>query len=116
MRKNLITIGIVFVLNGCSTQVIDPAQPHIKVNMSTQTIDNVLFYPSPLQDQAPQFDQIVSSDYLPAFRLGMKQHNTEIAAIVNNTASATFDNTISAMETSGEQLNRVSRAFLIYQR
>nr|WP_254304037.1 M3 family metallopeptidase [Shewanella sp. VB17] len=79
--------------------------------MSTQTIDNVLFYPSPLQDQAPQFDQIVSSDYLPAFRLGMKQHNTEIAAIVNNTASATFDNTISAMETSGEQLNRVSRAF-----
>ncbi|MPY21711.1 M3 family metallopeptidase [Shewanella psychropiezotolerans] len=114
MRKNLITIAMsmVFVLGGCSTQSDDTPQTQAKANMITQqNADKVLLHPSPLQDQAPQFDKIVSDDYLPAFRLGMTQHETDISKIINNPASASFDNTISAMETSGALLSRVSRMF-----
>ena len=114
MRKNLITIamGMVFVLGGCSAQSGDTPQTQAKANMVTQqNADNVLLHPSPLQDQAPQFDKIVSADYLPAFRLGMAQHDTDITKIINNPAPASFDNTISAMETSGALLSRVSRMF-----
>ncbi|MCJ8304035.1 M3 family metallopeptidase [Shewanella sp.] len=114
MRKNLITIamGMVFVLGGCSAQSGDTPQTQAKANMVTQqNADNVLLHPSPLQDQAPQFDKIVSADYLPAFSLGMAQHDTDITKIINNPAPASFDNTISAMETSGALLSRVSRMF-----
>ncbi|MBE7215789.1 M3 family metallopeptidase [Shewanella benthica] len=114
MRKNLITIamGMVFVLGGCSAQSGDTPQTQAKANMVTQqNADNVLLHPSPLQDQAPQFDKIVSGDYLPAFRLGMAQGDADITKIINNPAPASFDNTISAMETSGALLSRVSRMF-----
>ncbi|WP_040572162.1 M3 family metallopeptidase [Shewanella benthica] len=114
MRKNLITIamGMVFVLGGCSAQSGDTPQTQAKANMVTQqNADKVLLHLSPLQDQAPQFDKIVSADYLPAFSLGMAQHDTDITKIINNPAPASFDNTISAMETSGALLSRVSRMF-----
>ncbi len=105
-------MGMVFVLGGCSAQSGDTPQTQAKANMVTQqNADNVLLHPSPLQDQAPQFDKIVSADYLPAFRLGMAQHDTDITKIINNPAPASFDNTISAMETSGALLSRVSRMF-----
>ncbi|EDP99086.1 peptidyl-dipeptidase Dcp [Shewanella benthica KT99] len=105
-------MGMVFVLGGCSAQSGDTPQTQAKANMVTQqNADKVLLHLSPLQDQAPQFDKIVSADYLPAFSLGMAQHDTDITKIINNPAPASFDNTISAMETSGALLSRVSRMF-----
>lgn len=59
----------------------------------------------------PPFDQIDSSDYMPAFIEGIKQHDTEIAAIVNNSAEPTFDNTILPFDKSGKLLTRVSKVF-----
>ena len=61
--------------------------------------------------QAPPFDIIKNSDYLPAFKEGMRQQSTEIDAIANNKSSATFDNTIVAIEKSGRMLDRVSMTF-----
>ena len=111
MRKNLITLTITmaFVLGGCSAPANDMAEP--KAGMGNSSINNVLLYPSPLQDHAPQFDKIHSTDYLPAFREGMKRHDEELASIINNPSAANFDNTISAMESSGAALNHVSRVF-----
>lgn len=103
---------MVFVLGGCSAQSGDTPQTQIKADMTTQqNADNVLLHPSPLQDQAPQFDKITTADYLPAFRLGMAQDDKDITKIINNPAPASFDNTVAAMETSGTLLNRVSRMF-----
>ena len=109
MRKNLITLTITmaFVLGGCSSSSNDMSTA--KVGMSSSS--NVLLYPSPLQDHAPQFDKIKSTDYLPAFREGMRHHDEEIASIINNPSAADFENTISAMESSGAALNHVSRVF-----
>jgi peptidyl-dipeptidase Dcp len=66
---------------------------------------------STLPYQAPPFDRIKDSDYQPAFEEGMRQQIAEIEAIANNSAPATFENTIAAMEKSGRLLDRVSLAF-----
>ncbi|SHM95120.1 peptidyl-dipeptidase Dcp [Duganella sacchari] len=59
----------------------------------------------------PAFDKIKNEDYAPAFEEGMRQNAAEIEAIANNKKPATFDNTIVAMEKSGQLLNRVSTVF-----
>ncbi|MBV8657830.1 MAG: M3 family metallopeptidase [Burkholderiales bacterium] len=59
----------------------------------------------------PPFDQIKDEDYKPAFEEGMRQQMVEIEAIANNPKPATFDNTIIALEKSGQLLNRVSSIF-----
>jgi peptidyl-dipeptidase Dcp len=59
----------------------------------------------------PPFDQIKPHHYLPAFRLGMEQQLKEVDALVNNPDEPTFDNTILALDRSGELLNRVSHVF-----
>ena len=66
---------------------------------------------STLPFQAPAFDKIKDSDYLPAFEEGMRQHLAEIKQITDNTQPATFDNTLLPMEKSGAILDRVSRVF-----
>ena len=65
--------------------------------------------PSPLQYQAPQFDKIKDADYLPAFDEGMKIQLAEMKAIADNPEPPTFENTIVAMERSGELLTRVAK-------
>lgn len=49
---------------------------------------------SSLPFQAPAFDKIKDSDYLPAFEEGMRQQLAEIKQITDNTQPATFDNTL----------------------
>ena len=74
---------------------------------------NPFFAPSPLYLQAPPFDKITDADYAPAFEEGMRQQKAEVRAIADNPESPTFDNTIVALERSGQLLSRVRRAFNI---
>ena len=67
--------------------------------------------PSTLSFGYPAFDKIKNEDYAPAFEEGMRQNAVEIEAIANNKAAPTFDNTIVAMEKSGQLLSRVSSVF-----
>ena len=57
------------------------------------------------------FDEIKIEHFEPAFLEGMKRHNAEIDAIVNNSQEPTFENTIVALEASGSFLERVRRHF-----
>ena len=59
----------------------------------------------------PAFDKIKLEHYRPAFDEGIKLHKQEIAAIIENEAAATFENTIEAMERSGDMLDRVASVF-----
>ncbi|HEY1637583.1 MAG TPA: hypothetical protein VGF62_03590, partial [Rhizomicrobium sp.] len=72
---------------------------------------NPFAQPSPLPFQAPQFDKIKDSDYEPALEEGMKQQLAEIDKIANNSAPPTFENTIVAMEKSGQMLARAAQTF-----
>lgn len=55
----------------------------------------------------PPFDRITTADYMPALEEGLKIYRGEIDAIANQKATPTFDNTILAMEKSGEMTTRV---------
>lgn len=59
----------------------------------------------------PPFDQIKDEHFIPAFKKGMETEIKEIDAIANNTEAPTFENTLVAMEKTGEMLNKVSRVF-----
>ncbi|WP_138429303.1 M3 family metallopeptidase [Fodinibius saliphilus] len=73
--------------------------------------DNPLFSPSTLPYEAPDFDAIKVKHYRPAFEAGMEQELKEMEEIANNPEAPTFDNTIVAMEKSGELLNRTRSVF-----
>lgn len=59
----------------------------------------------------PPFEKIKYEHYLPALEEGIKQHNKEIEAIANATQPANFENTILALDNSGEIYNRVCAVF-----
>jgi len=67
--------------------------------------------PSTLQYGYPAFDQIRNEHFAPAYAEAMRQQASEVAAIANNKAAPTFDNTIVAMERSGELMRRVAPVF-----
>jgi peptidyl-dipeptidase Dcp len=66
---------------------------------------------SKLQYEAPEFNKIKNEHFKPAFNYGLKQHEAEIIKIANNPAAPTFENTIVALEKSGEVLRRAQIVF-----
>ena len=57
------------------------------------------------------FSKIKNNDFLPAFKEAIKNAKQEIDEITNNTEAPTFENTIVALDFSGEQLDRISSIF-----
>ena len=82
-----------------------------KTKEKIDEIQNPLVQKSTLQYQAPHFDIIKDEDFVPAFKEGLKIHDSEIDAITNNTATPTFENTVLAIELSGEVLGRATNVF-----
>ncbi|MYM93882.1 dipeptidyl carboxypeptidase II [Rugamonas sp. FT81W] len=72
---------------------------------------NPLATASTLPFHYPAFDKIKDEHFQPAFVEGMRIQLKEIEAIANNKKPATFENTIVAMEKSGELLTRVQTTF-----
>ena len=59
----------------------------------------------------PPFDQIKYEHYLPAVEKGIAEQNAEIEAIIANPATPDFENTILALDNSGQLLNKVAYVF-----
>ncbi len=59
----------------------------------------------------PPFDRIKVSDYEPAFKAAMKEHNEEIEAITGDKADPGFENVILAFDRSGDRLRQISLIF-----
>lgn len=72
---------------------------------------NPLLAPSPLPFGYPAFDRVRDEHYAPAFTQGMAEHLREVEAIAANPAEPTFENTLVALERSGQLLGRVQRLF-----
>ncbi len=66
---------------------------------------------STLEYELPPFALIKEEHYLPAFYEGCKQQLAEVQEILNTPGDATFENTIVALEKSGQMLQRVLRVF-----
>ncbi|MCF8225621.1 MAG: M3 family metallopeptidase [Bacteroidales bacterium] len=61
--------------------------------------------------EVPPFHLIEYDHYLPAFNKAMELQNREIDDIVSNSEEPTFENTIAALDYSGNKLNQVSSIF-----
>jgi len=121
MLKNL-TIGFVGaaslallstsgLADSAASTAAAPAAASAPAPAAPFTQDNPFAKPSPLFMQAPQFDKIKDSDYQPAIEEGIRQQRAEVDAIANNPDKPTFENTIAALEKSGQLLARVNLVF-----
>jgi len=57
------------------------------------------------------FTQIKLADYLPAITKGIEITRSEVDAIVKNTEEPSFENTVEALEFSGDTLDRITTIF-----
>ncbi|MBQ2778854.1 MAG: M3 family metallopeptidase [Bacteroidaceae bacterium] len=60
---------------------------------------------------APEFHLYQTADYLEAFKTGIEEKRADIKRIIENSEAPTFENTIDALELSGESLEKVSSIF-----
>lgn len=111
MKKIKTTILITGLALGAGQVMIHAQQKKTTVAKQKTMADNPFFHKSSLQYQAPEFDKIKDEHFKPAFDFGLKQHTQEIEKIANNPEKPTFENTIVAMEKSGEVLNRATIVF-----
>ena len=94
----------------CTTMKTNDIKQEIPVPDSSLS-SNPFMKKSNLQYEAPEFDKIKNEHFKPAFEFGLKQHDAEILKIANNSEKATFENTIVALEKSGEVLKRAVTVF-----
>ncbi len=100
-----------YLLSACLLFFITTSAESPIKNSSGTARKNPLLTPSKLLFQAPPFDKIKDGDYKLAFEEGMKRQLVEIEKIANNPARPTFENTLVALEKSGQTLTRVSLIF-----
>lgn len=96
MKKIIMAACAATMLMGCANQEVE-TNPFLSE------------YDTPFG--VPPFEQIKPEHYKPAFEQGMKEQIAEIEAIVNNPEAPTFENTIVALDQSGQLLNKVSYVF-----
>ena len=100
---------LVLIMSGAITA----ANSHATAQSTADTFGprNPFYAKSTLPFEAPPFDKIKDNDYQPAIDAGMAEQLKEVEAIANNPAPPTFENTLVALEKSGQLLNRVIRVF-----
>jgi len=106
--KLVLAAAACFAVIACSEKPAPEADGDVAETMSST---NMLLEEWDTPFGVPPLDQIASEDYLPAIRAGMEEQNREIDAIISNADAATFENTIEALEFSGELLSRANRIF-----
>src|SRR5579885_2976885 len=97
--------------DGAASTAAAPTAASAPAPVPAMAADNPFAKPSTLFLHAPAFDKIKDSDYQPAIEEGIRQQRAEVDAIINNPAKPTFENTIAALEKSGQLLNRVTLVF-----
>ena len=102
MKKNhLLTTALVLALVSCD-------------DSKKQTIpmeENPLLVESKLEYFAPDFSKIKDEHFRPALLKGMELQVERVEKIANSTEAPTFENTIIALEQSGQELSRARRVF-----
>ena len=79
--------------------------------LSVTPVDNPLLTDYNTPYDVPPFDKIENRHFIPAYEQAMQEHNSEIDAIAGNTEAPTYENTIAALDYSGNRLEEVSLIF-----
>lgn len=102
MKRMFMAAGLAVMLGACGSS---------EKKTVTAATGNPLLTEFTTPFGVPPFDKIKMEDYKPAFIQGMEEQTREIEAIVNQRSLPDFDNTIAALDQSGELLRRVSALF-----
>lgn len=102
-----LALGIAAPLYAADKAAPAAAAPAAKADMT----NNPFAKPSTLPFQYPAFDKIKNEHFVPAMEAGMTAQQAEVDAIANAKDAPTFDNTIVALEKSGQLLNRATTVF-----
>ncbi|MCH2447248.1 MAG: M3 family metallopeptidase [Candidatus Marinimicrobia bacterium] len=103
---------VMMILSGCATSGENAFSPKPRqLSKIEATGTNPFYQESTLYFKYPPFDKIKNAHYAPAFGKGMAEQLVEIEAIADQDDAPTFENTIVAMEKSGQLLNRVATVF-----
>ncbi|MGB7028022.1 MAG: M3 family metallopeptidase [Candidatus Acidiferrum sp.] len=92
-----IVLGIIYTAATVADEEFGPSNP--------------FYAASTLPFHAPPFDKIKDQDYQPAIEAGMTEELSEVQKIADNPAPPTFENTVVAMEKTGQLLQRALASF-----
>jgi peptidyl-dipeptidase Dcp len=73
--------------------------------------ENPFAHPSTLPYRLPPFDRVQNAHYRPAFEQGMREQRAEVQQIIQDPGAPDFQNTLVALERSGQMLSRVAAVF-----
>ncbi|PVW16555.1 M3 family metallopeptidase [Marixanthomonas spongiae] len=109
MKKITSLLLLALTVTACNNSTKNPEKNDAE--MKTDSIENPFFTVSSLPYQAPDFSKIKDGDYRPALQKGIEAKKQAIEAIATNPDAPTFENTVVALEKSGELLNRTRQVF-----
>jgi peptidyl-dipeptidase Dcp len=110
--KNITSVMLISTLSlniACTS--MKNTEPQQETIVDATLANNPFMTKSTLQYQAPEFDKIKDEHFKPAFDYGLKQNISEIEKIADNAEAPTFENTVLALEKSGEVLKRAQIVF-----
>jgi len=117
--KTLLAASLAVALIGCSEKAEEPADAGMADASDEPVVEEVVlvdegnpfFIAWDTPYGIPPFDAIQNEHYKPAFDAGIEELRADIAAIRDNPAPATFENTFEALALAGESLRRVRSVF-----
>ena len=98
MKKLLLTLTALCL---CSVLAMGAKKTKVKEHQNPFMTEYTTKY------KIPPFQDITYADYVPAVKAGIEQHNQEINAIIVRRDRPDFDNTILALDNSGQLLTKV---------
>ena len=98
MKKNILVVTLIIFSS-------------LTIMAQKQNNENPLLQKWNTPHNTPPFDKIKNEHYSPAFDVAFAENKKEVDAICNNRARPDFENTIEALEQSGELLNKISGIF-----
>ncbi|HYD23269.1 MAG TPA: M3 family metallopeptidase [Croceibacterium sp.] len=108
-KRWLAGVALGTMLSACATSSEDPRVGGVPIEQTVVPQATGYFaQPSPLPFHAPDFTQIADADLQPAIEQGIAITRAEVAAIADNPEPATFDNTLVALERTGQMLDRAN--------
>lgn len=105
MKQTITFLVLAVLLSACNDSEKKTAKD------DTTMEDNPFLVESTLPYFAPDFSKIKNEHYRPALLQGIEEKKQNIEAIANSEEEPTFENTIVAMEKSGDLLTRTQRVF-----
>jgi peptidyl-dipeptidase Dcp len=122
MKRMMLAGTALALLSGCATQTGEPVMVPPPMTATKGPVaptqapvpDNVLLaeWTGPY-DGVPPWDQVRPDLFPTALEYSIEERRRETRAIAENPAPPTFENTIEAMERSGQRLDRVLSVFYV---